>query len=84
MYENRMAFQPGTRSLVGRIFQTPCGMREGMFKKVLGNAKLTFDELLTVVIEVEGTLNSRPLTYMYEELDKDVLTPSHLIHGRHV
>ena len=34
------------------------------------------------MIEVEGTLNSRPLTYTYEKLDEDVLTPSHLIHGR--
>lgn len=53
-------------------------------RKVLGNAKLTFDELLTAVIEIEGTLNSRPLTYSYDEIDEEVLTPSHLIYGRRI
>ena len=31
-------------------------------RKVLGNAKLTYDELLTTLVEIEGTLNSRPWT----------------------
>ena len=53
-----------------------------MFEKVLGNARLTFSELLTTVVEIEGTLNSRPLTYEYDEVGCEVLTPSHLIFGR--
>ena len=51
-------------------------------RKVLGNARLSFDELSTVLVEVESTINSRPLTYSYEEIDEKVLTPSHLILGR--
>ena len=51
-------------------------------KKVLGNARLTFSKLLTTVVEIEGTLNSRPLTYEYDEVGCEVLTPSHLIFGR--
>ena len=50
-------------------------------RKILGNAKLTYDELLTNLIEIEGTINSRPLTYDYNEVDVEVLTPSHLIFG---
>jgi hypothetical protein len=47
-------------------------------RKTLGNARLTSDELNTVL--VEGTLNARPLTDEYEEFDGEVLTPSHLIY----
>jgi hypothetical protein len=32
-----------------------------MLEKVIGHAKLTLDEPLTVTVEVKRTLNSRPL-----------------------
>ena len=32
-------------------------------RKVVGQTKLTYDEFLIVVSEVDVTLNSRPLTY---------------------
>ena len=51
-------------------------------KKVLQNAKLTYEELETVLIQTEGVLNSRPLTYVYEELSEPPLTPSQLVSGR--
>ena len=51
-------------------------------RKVLGNAKLNLDELTTVLTEVENNLNSRPLTFQYDELEEQVLTPSHLLVGR--
>lgn len=35
-------------------------------RKILGNAHPSFDELLTVLSEVETTLNSRPLAYDYD------------------
>ena len=53
-------------------------------RKVLGNARLSFDEMLTVLVEVEGTLNSRPLTYDEDNPAEEVLTPSHLIYGRRI
>ena len=37
---------------------------------------------MTVLMELEATLNSRPLTYDYDELGAEMLTPSHLIYGR--
>ena len=51
-------------------------------KKVLGNAKLLMDELYTVLLEVESILNSRPLTYIYDEISYEPLTPNHLLRGR--
>ena len=68
--------------LWGGFFERMVGCVKHCLRKVLGNAKLTFDELLTVLVEIEGTLNSRPLTYTYDEQDEEVLTPSHLMHGR--
>ncbi|XP_067025655.1 uncharacterized protein [Acropora muricata] len=53
-------------------------------KKTLGNARLSFDELSTLLTEVESALNSRPLTYEYNEVDEEVLTPPHLIYGRRI
>ena len=46
-------------------------------KKCLGNARLNFVELSTALVEVEAVLNSRPLTYVYDEMEEP-LTPSHL------
>lgn len=50
-------------------------------RKAIGRNCLTYDELLTLVIEVEGVLNSRPLTYVYAGDVTEPLTPSHLLVG---
>ena len=52
-------------------------------KKSLRNAKLTFEELYTVLVEIEGVLNSRPLTYVFDEMNEP-LTPSQLSIGRRI
>ena len=51
-------------------------------KKILKNAKLTYEELLTLVVEIECVLNSRPLTYVSSQDRVEPLTPSHLLTGR--
>lgn len=50
---------------------------KGSLKKIIGLAKLSYEELLTVLAEVEGVLKSRPLTYVYSEEVEEPLTPSH-------
>ena len=47
----------------------------------MGKAKLRFRELETILIQVEGVLNNRPLTYQGEDLEEEVITPNHLIYG---
>lgn len=66
----------------GGFYERMVGTAKRCLRKVLGNAKLNADELLTVLTEVEATLNSRPLTYEYDEVGAEMLTPSHLIYGR--
>ena len=48
-------------------------------RKILGKAQLTYGELLTVLIEVEGVVNSRPLTYIYPEVTEEPLISSNAI-----
>ena len=53
-------------------------------RKVIRIAHLSYDELLTVVTEVEAFLNLRSLTYVSSEDVEELLTPSHLILGYQV
>eukprot|EP00731_Ephydatia_muelleri_P009272 Em0004g1610a len=53
-------------------------------RKVIGKAKLSYDELMTTLVEVEATLNSRPISYLSSEDFEEPLKPSHLLIGRRV
>ena len=55
-------------------------------KKTVGRTSLGYDELNTLVVEVESLINSQPLTYIYddEESISHPLTPSHLISGHRI
>ncbi|GFW59932.1 integrase catalytic domain-containing protein [Trichonephila clavipes] len=45
-------------------------------RKILGKALLTFEELATILIEIEYTVNSRPLTYVMDDFSEpNPLTP---------
>ena len=50
----------------------------------MGKALLTYDEILTILIEIESIISSRPLTYMSDNHDESFITPYHLIYGRHI
>ena len=66
----------------GGFYERLIGTAKRCLRKVLSNARLNSDEILTVLMELEATLNSRPLTYEYDEIGAEMLTPSHLIYGR--
>lgn len=52
-------------------------------KKVLGNSYCTYEELATILTEVEAVVNSRPLTYVSAEATEvEPLTPSHFLVGK--
>ncbi|GFU77525.1 integrase catalytic domain-containing protein [Trichonephila clavipes] len=54
-------------------------------KRVVGNIRLTYEEFLTVIVQIEGMLNSRPLVPLSSDLDDlNVLTPSHFLIGRSI
>ena len=55
-------------------------------KKAIGRAILSYDELITIITEIESIINARPLTYVYDDTESVSypLTPSHLISGRRI
>ena len=59
---------------------------KGPLRRVIGRTNLTYDELHTIVVEIEGLINARPLTYVYDNLEwiSYPLTPSHLVYGRRI
>ena len=53
-------------------------------KKMIGQAKLSLDELHTAIVEIESIINSRPLSYISSSDLEEPLTPSHLMIGRRI
>ena len=51
-------------------------------KKTISKASLSFDELQTVLYEVELIINSHPLDHIYDDDTEVVITPNHLLFGR--
>ena len=69
-------------SWYGGFFEILVKLTKRCLRKTLGNALLTFEELETVLIETEGVLNSRPLTFVGSDIGVPPLTPSCLVIGR--
>lgn len=51
-------------------------------KRVIGEATLTYEELSTVIIQIEACLNSRPISQVSENIDDPMpITPGHFLKG---
>ena len=68
----------------GGIFERMVRSTKRCLSKIVGQAKLSYDELLTALTEVEMVLNTRPLTYVFVDDFEEPLTPSHLLIGRRI
>ena len=66
----------------GGIFERMVRSIKRCLKKIVGRTRLMYDELVTVVTEIEMILNSRPLSFVSSEDLDEPLTPSHLLTGR--
>ena len=67
---------------MGGLFERLVGMTKRCLKKIIGKARLSYDELWTAVTKVEEIFNSRTLSYVQSDDIEEVLTPSHLLTRR--
>lgn len=77
-------FNPPYSPHIGGLFEAAVKACKLHLKRVLGNAMLTFEEFSTVLTQIEGILNSRPLCPIPKS-DTDnfpILTPAHFLIGR--
>ena len=67
----------------GGLWEAAVQSMKKHLRRVINDQKLTFEELSTVLAQVEACLNSRPLTPMpSSEETLEVLTPGHFLIGR--
>ena len=64
---------------MGGVYERLVQSVKRMLRKSLGKRILKAEELCTLLTEVEGILNSRPLTYVGEDFNGFILTPAHFL-----
>ncbi|XP_071040007.1 uncharacterized protein [Parasteatoda tepidariorum] len=70
-------FNPPTAAWWGGWWERIVQMIKRLLRRVLGKACLTYEEMSTILCDVEAIINGRPLTYISDD-SKDLLpiTPS--------
>ncbi|XP_062714093.1 uncharacterized protein LOC134290886 [Aedes albopictus] len=75
-------FTPTRAPHFGGLWEAAVKSAKTHLLKVIGNINIAYEDLLTLLAQVEMCLNSRPLTPIPEDPgDLDVLTPGHFLVG---
>ncbi|UYV65880.1 hypothetical protein LAZ67_3005787 [Cordylochernes scorpioides] len=69
-------FNPPTAAFWGGWWERLVGLMKQLIQKVLGDKTVAYEELQTVICEVESSMNSRPLTAISEESGLVPITPA--------
>ncbi|XP_071128314.1 uncharacterized protein [Mytilus edulis] len=76
-------FIPNRAPWFGGFWERLIGLTKKSIKAILGKSCVSTEMLNTIVIEIEGTLNNRPITHISTDIkDPEPLTPAHLLYGR--
>ena len=68
----------------GGQFKRMVGLVKNALYKTIGKATLSWRELEEVLLDVENTLNNRPLMYVEDDIEYPILTPNTLIIGQNL
>ena len=68
----------------GGIFERLIKSTKRCLRKLIGQARFSYDEMHTAIVEIEAIINSRPLSYISSDDTEEPLTPSHLLVGRRI
>ena len=79
---NSWQFNVASAPWQGGFFERLVKSVKRCLKKILTNSRVTYEEMSTILSEIETVINNRPLTFIYNELTEQPLTPNHLIYGR--
>lgn len=76
-------FSPARAPHFGGLWEAAVKSVKSLLKRTLGERRLTFEELSTVVTEAEAVINSRPLIPLNSPSDDAIspLTPGHVFGG---
>ena len=64
----------------GGQFERMVGLVKSALNKSIGNGFLSWGELQEVLLDVEVSLNNRPLSYIEDDVEMPILTPSSLLY----
>ncbi|XP_033229771.1 uncharacterized protein LOC117181320 [Belonocnema kinseyi] len=75
-------FKPPAASHFGGLWEAAVKSTKFHLRRVIGDSTLTFEEMTTVLTQIEAFLNSRPLTAQSDvPTDIPALTPGHFLIG---
>ena len=75
-------FIPPAAPHQGGLWESNIKLVKSQLKRTIGEAKLTFEEMYTLLTRIEACINSRPISPLSEDpQDLSPLTPSHFLIG---
>lgn len=75
-------FNPPSGPHFGALWESNIKSVKTHLKRITGNSLLTFEEITTLLVQIEGLLNSRPMFAISDDVnDLNFLTPSHFLIG---